>query len=89
MSDEIKYANPLKRSIAFNIDLMITGFIRVVCFKILAFFTIQEELKLLQEDMKIAIDKGVVTQDSQESFRNLYQPINMLQKLCNIYQQCL
>ena len=68
MSDEIKYASPLKRSIAFNIDLMITSFIRVLCFKILSFFIIKEEMRLLQEDMKIAIDRGIIDQNNQESF---------------------
>ena len=72
MLDDIKYANPLKRSIAFNIDILITSFIRIICFKILAFFMINEEIQLLKQDMKDAVDNGIVTQDNQDSLLEFF-----------------
>ena len=70
MSDDIKYASPLKRSIAFNIDVMITIFIRVISFQILAFFTISEEVNLLREEIQGAIDSGILNENDQQSFFN-------------------
>jgi uncharacterized RDD family membrane protein YckC len=68
MSDDIKYARPFKRSMASNIDLMITSVIRLIIFKILTFFTIKEEIKLLQKDLQYAINNGIITQDNSDSF---------------------